>query len=224
MRVRSTWRVAIAAALAIATAVVLAVGPAPSATHRASAAGHGSTHAVAPEQQLRDAMRRLWIDHVTWTRLFIVSFAGELPDLEATTGRLLQNQTDIGDAIVPFYGRQAGNRLTALLREHILVAADVLQAAKSGDTDAFEDAKDAWYRNARQIARFLHDANPAQWGLGEMRRMMRDHLDLTLEEAAAQLGGDFARSVALYDAVEDEIIEMADMLSDGLIARFPGRF
>lgn len=227
MRVQGrTWRVAIAATLGLVTALVLAVGPSPSATtHAASAAAHGEGGTTAPsEQAFRDAVRRLWVDHVTWTRLFIVSFAADLPDLEATTQRLLRNQTDIGNAVAPFYGAPAGEQLTSLLEEHILVAADVLQAAKVGDGEGFEEATAAWYENARRIAKFLHDANPAEWPLRDMRRMMRDHLDLTLDEAAAQLGGDYVRSVALYDEVEDEILQMADMLASGLIAQFPERF
>src|SRR5438093_2594562 len=77
-----------------------------------------------------DAMRKLWEDHVTWTRLFIVSAAGNLPDKDATTQRLLQNQTDIGNAVAEFYGPDAGNKLTALLRAHILIAANIVTAAK----------------------------------------------------------------------------------------------
>ena len=51
------------------------------------------------KEALHDGMRKLWEDHVTWTRLFIVSAAAGLPDKDATTARLLQNQTDIGDAV-----------------------------------------------------------------------------------------------------------------------------
>ena len=109
-------------------------------------------------------MRQLWEDHVTWTRLFIVTFVHDLPDLDATTDRLLRNQVDLGDAIKPFYGVAAGERLTELLTEHITTAATLLQAAKANDPQAFEDANDAWYRNGRQIARFLHEANPTTGG------------------------------------------------------------
>ena len=219
------WRVGIAAVLGVATAAVLALGPSPSATvHTAAASTNDHANAVEAKAAFQDAMQRLWVDHVTWTRLFIVSFLGELPDLQATTDRLLQNQVNIGDAVKPFYGEAAGNRLTALLEEHILTAADLLTAAKAGDDAAFAEANEAWYANARAIAGFLHEANPRNWPLADMRQMMRDHLDLTLEEAAAQLGGDYAASVALYDEVETEILHMADMLSCGLIAQFPQEF
>lgn len=219
------WRVGIAVVLGVATAAVLALGPSPSATvHTASASTNDHTSAVQAKAGFQDAMQRLWVDHVTWTRLFIVSFVGELPDLQATTDRLLQNQVDIGDAVKPFYGDAAGDQLTALLEEHILTAADLLTAAKAGDDAAFAEANEAWYANARAIAGFLHEANPRHWPLADMRQMMKDHLDLTLEEAAAQLGGDYAASVALYDEVETEILHMADMLSSGLIAQFPQEF
>ena len=58
-------------------------------------------------------MRKLWEDHVTWTRLAIISLTTDSPDTEASVGRLLQNQTDIGNAIKPYYGAAAGKQLTA---------------------------------------------------------------------------------------------------------------
>jgi hypothetical protein len=185
---------------------------------------HHHDRARFAKRAFRDDMRKLWEDHITWTRLVIVSFAADLPDLGPTTERLLQNQVDIGDAFRPFYGKAAAHRLTALLTEHITVAVDVLVAAKAGDDAAFEDASDAWYRNGRQIARFLHEANPDSWGLREMRRMMREHLDLTLTEAAHRLAGEFEKDIAAYDAVHEAILHMADMLSRGVIKQFPGKF
>jgi hypothetical protein len=169
-------------------------------------------------------MRRLWEDHITWTRLFIVSASDSLPDTPATTRRLLRNQDDIGDAIKPFYGRAAGERLTELLQEHITVAADLLAGAKAGDQAAVERHSDAWYRNANQIADFLHAANPGHWPRGEMRSMMRDHLDLTLAEAVAHLERDHRGDIRAYDRIHRQILKMADMLSDGIAAQFPNRF
>jgi hypothetical protein len=219
-------RRAIAGVLAIATVAVLGIGGSSLAiAGTASPHAEASNHAAAgSKRELHDAMRRLWSDHVTWTRLFIVSFAADGPDLQATTDRLLQNQTDIGNAIKPFYGRAAGNELTSLLEEHILTAADLLTAAKAGDTAAFEDARTAWYANAREIASFLHAANPDNWPRRDLRQMMRVHLDLTLQEAADQLAGDYAASVAIYDEIETEILHMADALSAGIIAQFPNEF
>ena len=224
-RTRKGARAAIVAVLAVAVTAVLAFGPTGTHGPAASASTHGATMSAATaKRDFRDAMRRLWVDHVTWTRLFIVSFVADLPDLSATTDRLLENQDDIGDAVAPFYGRAAADQLTALLREHILTAAQLLDAATTGNDEAFAEANEAWYANADEIARFLHDANPRRWPLADLKMMMKDHLDLTLAEAAAQLGGDYAESVRLYDEVEAEILHMADSLSSGIIAQFPRRF
>ena len=175
-------------------------------------------------QAFHDAMRKLWEDHITWTRLVIVSIANDLPDSGPTVQRLLQNQVDIGNAIKPFYGEQAGNQLTALLTDHILIAAEILQAAKTGDTAALTDARERWYANADDIAEFLNAANPENWPLEEMRAMMREHLDLTLQEAVTYLNGDYAGSIAAYDQIHNQALEMADMLSQGIIRQFPKKF
>ena len=172
----------------------------------------------------QQTVRKLWEDHVTWTRVYIIAALADLPEAEIAAERLLQNQADIGDAIKPFYGNQAGEQLTELLREHILIAADLLTAAKAGDTAGFEDANTRWYENADAIAAFLHSANPDNWPLSEMQKMMKDHLDLTLEEASARLNEDWAGDVAAYDKVHSEILHMADMLSDGIIKQFPKEF
>ncbi len=169
-------------------------------------------------------MRKLWEDHITWTRLYIVSAAANLPDKDATAGRLLQNQADIGNAIKLFYGNAAGDQLTALLRDHILIAAQLIDDAKRGDTAAFAADKTRWYANGDEIAEFLHAANPKNWPLADMQAMMKSHLDLTLQEASAHLTGDYAGDIAAYDAVHVEILQMADMLSMGIIQQFPKAF
>lgn len=176
------------------------------------------------QNSLRQEMRKLWVDHIVWTRLVIVSTAAGLPDLQATTERLLQNQTDIGNAIKPFYGDSAGVQLTALLREHIIGAATILAAAKANQAAKLEEAKTAWYANADEIAGFLSHANAGAWPAATMQEMMKEHLDLTLAEAVDQLQGKYPESVAGYDKVNVSILHMADMLSGGIIEQFPKQF
>jgi hypothetical protein len=196
------------------------------ATPAADAHSSGSG-ARADKAAFHDAMRKLWEDHIVWTRQFIVSAAtesGSLPDVDPTTNRLLANQTDIGNALKPFYGDTAGNQVTALLRDHILTAADLVAAAKAGDSAAVEKASAAWYQNADDIAATLNGLNPKNWALDEMKAHMKDHLDLTLEEAVARLQGRYVDDIAAYDKVHVQILTMADMLSDGIIAQFPDKF
>ncbi len=175
-------------------------------------------------QTFSDNMRALWSDHVFWTRNVIANIIDDLPGTTEAVNRLLQNQEDIGDAIKPYYGDSNGEALTTLLREHITLAADLLTAAKTNNTPAFNAAHTAWYANADEIATFLNTANPEFFPLAHMKAMMKEHLDLTLEEATARLSGDFAADVAAFDKIYDQILEMADMLSTGIANQFPDQF
>jgi hypothetical protein len=205
--------------------VVLAISGA-SVGHAAGEHSHGSATELRTAKQLafHDDMRKLWEDHITWTRLAIVSFAAGLPDFDQTAARLLRNQEHIGNAIKPYYGRRAGNQLTALLKEHIGGAVDLLMAAKAGDDAAFASAKRAWYANGREIARFLNGASPRFLPLAAVRRMMRGHLDQTLVEAGHRLSGDYAADARAYEQVHRHILMMADAISGAIIKQFPGRF
>ena len=214
-------------ASAAVIAVLLVIGLVPRLVSPGTAEAVSRSSAVAHRAAFHDAMRKLWEDHITWTRLFIVSAATEasdLPDIGPTTDRLLANQTDIGNAIKPFYGDAAGTALTALLRTHILTAAELIADAKANDAAGVADASARWYANADEIATFLNAANPRHWLLADLKAMMKSHLDLTLAEAVARLQGRYADDVVAYDRVHDEILQMADMLSDGIIAQFPARF
>jgi hypothetical protein len=173
---------------------------------------------------LRTDMRKLWEDHVTWTRLAIISLEAGTPDTDATVARLLRNQTDLGNAIKPYYGNAAGKALTAELRTHILIAADLIAAAKAGDQAKLADAQARWTANADQIAATLHSVNPNYWGLDAMKAEMHQHLKLTTEEAVARLHGDWSADVAAYDKVHTHILQMSDMLTSGIVKQFPARF
>ena len=195
--------------------------------HDASA--HGATvhnHAAVSSKELalRNEMRRLWEDHVTWTRLAIISLTTDSPDTSATVARLLRNQTDIGNAVKPFYGAAAGRQLTALLREHILIAADLIAAARKGDQAEVARQQARWTANADQIATLLNRANPRSWRLGLTKAMLHEHLRLTTNEAVARLTQDWTADIRAYDTIHAQALHMADTLSGGLVRQFPARF
>jgi hypothetical protein len=185
---------------------------------------HSSPAQTAKAVALRTDMRKLWEDHITWTRLAIISLESGTPDTNATVARLLRNQVDIGNAIKPYYGKAASNELTKQLRAHILIAADVIAAAKAGDGARLADAQARWVKNADRIAAVLRSVNPRYWKLGAMKAEMHRHLDLTTQEAVARLQGNWTADVAAYDKVHQHILHMSDMLSQGIVKQFPARF
>jgi hypothetical protein len=196
--------------------------------HDAHAHGNAPQHTEAPvaltPAALRSELRVLWEDHIVWTRLAIISLTTGSPDTQATVARLLKNQADIGNAVKPFYGKSAGNTLTAELRKHILIAADVVAAAKAGDQAKLADAQARWRQNADDVARVLNSVNPRFWKLSAMKAEMYKHLALTTQEAVARLQGNWSADVAAYDRIHHHILHMSDLLADGLVKQFPKRF
>jgi hypothetical protein len=173
--------------------------------------------------ELRIALHDLWLEHVVWTRQYIVAAASDSSDASFAAERLLKNQEDIGNAIKPFYGDQAGDQLTVLLKDHILVAVDLLEAAKAGDAAAVEEIEEKWYRNADDIATFLSSANP-NWTKEEMTSMLNEHLSLTKTEAVARLTGDYATDVNTFDALYRHAVSMSDEFTIGIVKQFEEQF
>ena len=216
MKTRKSRSTMTALALTAMTAALTLTAPA--------AAAEAQADQKISATEFRNSMRKLWEDHIIWTRLYIVSAAGNLPDKGQTTERLLQNQVDIGNAIKPFFGEAAGSKLTALLKDHILGAADLIAAAQTEDKAKIDSASAKWYANGDEIAAFLSGANPKHWPQADMKSEMRMHLDQTLAEATARLHRDYAEDIRQFDRVHEHILHMADILSDGIVAQFPRKF
>jgi hypothetical protein len=173
--------------------------------------------------ELRISLHDLWVEHIVWTRQYVVAAAAGQPDASFAAERLLKNQEDIGNAIKPFYGNQAGNQLTSQLKDHIIIAVDLLEAAKAGNSTALEEIEEKWYANADEIATFLSGANP-NWTKEDMLKMLNEHLSLTKTEAVARLTGDYATDVTTFDALYKHAISMADEFTVGIVKQFQERF
>lgn len=200
---------ALAALLATATAVI--------------AQEHQARGARPSAAALHQDMRKVWTDHVVWTRDYIVAAVGDQPDATAAATRLMKNQDDIGAAIAQFYGKAAGDQLATLLKEHISIAVDIIKAAKAGDKASQQAADAKWHRNGEAIADFLAKANP-NWPRATLVNMMNEHLSTTTDEVVARLTKNWDADVRAYDKVYDHILMMADALSDGIVKQFPEKF
>lgn len=179
---------------------------------------------VLNNSEFKAEMRYLWSEHATWTRDVIVAILDRSPVTDASLTRLLANQVDIGNAIKPYYGDAAGQALTDLLTEHIVVAGDILIAARNGNTQGMNEAVAKWYKNGDDIAVFLHTANPDNWELEHMKKHMKDHLAFTLAEAVGHLGGNYTDEVVAFDNAFEQLMHLADSLADGIAKQFPGKF
>lgn len=172
---------------------------------------------------LRLDQQKLWIDHVSWTRSYIISALDSLPDKAPVLERLLKNQDNIGDSIKPYYGNDAGDKLSELLKDHILLAGQVLEAAKNNNTSDFDKYNKLWYENADAIAKFLSDANP-NWNNKKLRNMLYEHLDLIKQQVTARLNNDWNTDIETSDKGENHMIDFSQIIADGIIKQFPDKF
>jgi phage gp37-like protein len=168
---------------------------------------------------LHQNMRRLWSDHVVWTRQYIV--AAVAGDGSATTAlnRLMKNQEDIGNAVKSYYGDAAGAKLTDLLKQHIAIAGELVAAAKAGDAAKENDVNRRWHDNAGDIATFLSGANP-NWSRDALVAMLNNHLALTAREATDRIQHNWTDDQQTFDNVYSQIMDMSDALSDGIAKQF----
>lgn len=210
--------------MSLRTSVLLIAGIAVGCTQAAQTVETaGGTVVMHDEVALRDAMRRLWTDHVVWTRGYIIAATTNDPGTPQVAARLMRNQEDIGNAVKPYYGDAAGATLTNLLKEHISIAVDLVAAAKASDNAKVAEADRRWHNNSAEIATFLSGANP-NWPRETLRTMLDEHLRLTTEEAKARLEKRWADDTRFFDEILGQALHMADALSDGIIKQFPDRF
>jgi hypothetical protein len=185
---------------------------------------YGVFSSVAPcvsaaQAQLHDQWRSLWEQHVAWTRMTILAAAGNEADLQPVANRLLRNAADMGMLMSRYYGEAAGAQFTGLIHDHLVIALQLVQAAKAGDAAAAAQTEQAWYANADAIAAFLASIN-LNLPEAAVRSMLRDHLAMTKAEAVAILTGDVPRSIALYDQIEAQALAMADASSAAMARQF----
>lgn len=175
------------------------------------------------EVDLMNVLKMLWKQHVVWTRLVILSMVFGLPDVDLVTNRLLQNPKDFEAALIPFYGVKIASEFSKLLTEHLVIAAELINAAKLGDNKQAVEAEKKWYGNADEIAVFLGSINP-YWSEDVWRTMLYEHLAMTKAEAVDIIAKDYAAGISEYDRIERQAVKMADVMAEGIIKQFPEKF
>ena len=114
-------------------------------------------------------------------------------------------------------------QLTDLLKEHIMIAGNIIEAAKKDDQANLDKLNKDWYRNADEIVAFLTNANP-NWSKKDLTDMFYTHLKLTTDEVVARLKKDWDGDIKAADLNETHLIHMSDMLVDGIVKQFPEKF
>ena len=171
------------------------------------------------EVKLKIAMRKLFTDHVIWTRMFIVDLLANSPSIDNTTNRLLKNQEAIGNCMKPFFGDTAGDTLISLLKDHITITIDILKAIKIEDTIKSIALETDVVTNAENIATFLSTINPC-YSRDELIEMLETYLILVKYQFIARMNRDYNSDIMYIDMGIHHILMISDYLFKGIIERF----
>lgn len=184
---------------------------------------HTSMKVSKSEMNLSNTMRMLWEQHIVWTRMTIISIIAGLADVDFVTRRLLRNPVDFEKALSPLYGDRISSKFRDLFKSHLIIASELVKAAKAGNKKAASNAEKRWYTNADEIAVFLGKINP-YWSQSDWQKMLHEHLALTKSEAVDILTGNYEEGINLYDQIEKQALKMADVMTKGIIRQFPEKF
>lgn len=168
--------------------------------------------------RLNEDMRLAWLNHVYWTRMYLMSAVADNADQQVVEERLLETADEITDVFARYLPIATTRQLRNLLTEHIEIGGQIIQALKAKNMSDYDALVKEWYRNANQMAALFASHNP-YFESRETRNMLLNHLDLTREEIEQQVNGEYEQSIDVFRDVEQQALAMADYFARGLLAR-----
>ena len=166
---------------------------------------------------LRQRMRMAWLNHITLVKFYLISFFENLSSQNAWKDAVYKNAEEILAIFAQYYPASAMQRFRKLFMEHLRLTDEVAAGLKA-DPAFSGEAMENWYINAEEIASFLSRQTPA-YNETELRKMFYDHLDMERQQMEAYLDGDYVTDIEIYLRSQQNMIELADFLTSGLLAR-----
>lgn len=135
----------------------------------------------------------------------------------------MQNPRDFEMALRTFYGDDNAAALSQLMMNQLTIATDLVNAMMNADTEAQANAERRWNDNVEEMASFLNGIN-SNWAEADLRNMFQSNLDLLKQLVSDMMARDFEASNATFANIERQAMEMADMMTQGIVRQFPQYF
>lgn len=150
--------------------------------------------------QLYLDMQKAWDSHGAWSRAAIIASVLKTSDKDIAVAKFKETAKIIA-SLIPIEG------IYPLLKEHVDTDVDVVGAMIEDNKAKFEELKSKLYANADQIANVL--SSSLGMPSNATRKMMRDHITLTVQSAYLAYMGKDKESVAIYERMLSESEHMA---------------
>ena len=181
---------------------------------------HGAGRVSPNRMELSKALRDLWVDHIFWVRnVALMTKFGNTETAKIAEDQVVQDAKNIAGSIVPFYGKDAGDKLFTLLAGHYGAVKEYMTAAYAENKEAKTAAIDKLNKNAEEIATFLASANP-NWPKSAILPALAAHGGHHIAQIDAIQAKDFAAEAKVWSAMKAHIYVIADVLADGIAKQF----
>ncbi len=174
--------------------------------------------------ELKVDMRDLWAGHIFWVRNVVLATKyGDIEAAKVAEEKVVENAKAIAASIVPFYGKEAGDKLFGLLAGHYGAVKEYMTAAYAGNAGGKDAAIEKLKNNADEIATFLSSANP-NWPKDTVRGLLLAHGAHHIAQIDQVNIRDYAAEAKTWDEMRKHIYVLADALTDGIVKQFPKMF
>ncbi len=173
---------------------------------------------------LKLAFRDLWTDHICWVRNVILETKyGDQAAAKVAEERVVRDAKGIAGAIMPYYGKEASDKLFGLLAGHYGAIKDYMNATFSNNKVAEDKAAEMLKKNANEIAVFLSSANP-NWSKDVLESVLIAHGGHHMTDINEISKKDFSGDAKTWEAMKRHVYVISGVLSDGIVKQFPDTF
>jgi hypothetical protein len=165
----------------------------------------------------KETLRKLWTDHAVYTKFVVLDLIEKLPNTDADTQRLLQNQEEIGKYIGTIIGDSNGLLLANLLKEHVNFGVTCILSLTQ-NSKVFAVCKQNLLHNSDEIGKFLHQIRPERRTEKELCDMFLEHNQCFLDMTVSQYQHDSSMVVKVFDAYYVHMLLVSDTIYDLLSA------
>jgi len=174
------------------------------------------------QMNLINTLRKFWFELPMWRRDYLVSYAANLGDVEILGNKLYNMPTEIGDVLEAFLGNTIARKIEGMIREQIVIGAQIMFEEKEDNIEAINENTTRLYQNVDQMAAYLAQINP-YWDEQTWKNLLYDYYRTSLLEMVTVLAKKYQESVILYESMEDQALNIADYMVEGLIPYFTGK-
>lgn len=174
------------------------------------------------QMNLINTLRKFWFELPMWRRDYLVSYAANLGDVEILGNKLYNMPTEIGDVLEAFLGNTIARKIEGMIREQIVIGAQIMFEEKEDNIEAINENTTRLYQNVDQMAAYLAQINP-YWDEQTWKNLLYDYYRTSLLEMVTVLAKKYQESIVLYESMEDQALNIADYMVEGLIPYFTGK-